>query len=110
MPPNIDDPRLTAYALGELDGPEYAADHAEMRSLVAADSEARQFVEELRATAASLRSELSMEIAPGLDEARRAAILGEQANEFELVPDAPLDAPPPALPQPPPMRIRYNDD
>ena len=45
MPPNIDDPRLTAYALGELDGPEYAADHAEMRSLIAADNEARQYVE-----------------------------------------------------------------
>jgi hypothetical protein len=109
MPPNIDDPRLTAYALGELDGPEYAADHAEMRSLIAADGEARLYVEELRATAASLRSELSLEIAPGLDEGRRAAILGERANEFELVPDAPLDAPPPQ-PVPPPMRIRYNDD
>src|SRR2546428_13772864 len=87
MPPNIDDPRLTAYALGELDGPEYAAERAEMQSLLAGDPTARQFVAELRATAAELRSELAMEIAPGLDDARRAAILGPQeAQQFELVP------------------------
>src|SRR5438067_911912 len=102
MPPNIDDPRLTAFALGELDGPEYAMDRAEMRSLVARDSEARGFVEELRTTAATLRSELSLEIAPGLDEARRALILGREAEQFETVPVPPMTAAPV-----PTMRLRH---
>jgi hypothetical protein len=100
MPPNIDDPRLTAYALGELAGPEYADDRAEMRQLVARDPEARRFVDELRATAATLRGELAMEIAPGLDEARRSAILSKEAAEqFELI-----------APSPSALRLRRDDD
>ncbi len=47
---NIDDPRLTAYALGELEG----AELAEIKAAVAGDEEARRFVEETRAVAGML--------------------------------------------------------
>jgi Ca-activated chloride channel family protein len=64
-----DDPRLTAYALGELDG----AEKAEVEQRLANDAEARQLVSETRALAAQLTSELSA--APeALTDERRAAI------------------------------------
>ena len=50
-----DDPRLTAYALGELEGDERAAVDAWVRS----DAQARAVVEEIRATAAALGKALS---------------------------------------------------
>ena len=60
MPFDPDDPRLTAYALGELD----AADRAEVEALLADSPEARRFVEEIRATARLLTEQLHQEPAP----------------------------------------------
>ena len=54
-----DDPRLTAYALGELD----ATERAEVEALIAANPAARSVVEEIRATAAQLESALAHESA-----------------------------------------------
>ena len=51
------DPKLTAYALGELDETERAAVE---RELIRSDA-ARQAVEEIRATAGLLKEELSSE-------------------------------------------------
>ncbi len=57
-----DDPRLTAYALGELEGAERAAVEAALRD----DPAVRAVVEEIRATAALLSSALAEEAAADL--------------------------------------------
>jgi len=59
---NPDDPRLTAYALGELDSPDREA----MEALVNENPEARRIVEEIRAAAERLAAELTGEPVPGL--------------------------------------------
>jgi Ca-activated chloride channel family protein len=55
---DLEDPRLTAYALGELDDP---AEVAAVEALLAAHPEARGLVAEVRATGDLLRRELSAE-------------------------------------------------
>src|SRR5688572_1348567 len=52
-----DDPRLTAYALGELDPAETAAVEAALRN----DPVAREIVADIRATAAQLEAALGAE-------------------------------------------------
>src|SRR5689334_16590026 len=64
------DPRLTAYALGELDGTE----RAEIEALLAESPEARRFVEEVRETARILTEQFRLEPSPGLAPAQREAI------------------------------------
>src|SRR3954470_7707493 len=61
IPPH-EDPRLTAYALGELDASERPA----IEVLLAESPESRQFVEDIRATAKLLTDELHKEPSPGL--------------------------------------------
>ena len=69
-----DDPRITAYALGELEG----ADLAELEALVAEHAEARELVAELRELSGTLSGALEAEYADGeaplLSPAARAAI------------------------------------
>src|SRR4051812_22453745 len=50
-----DDPRLTAYALGELP----ASEREQVEALLRDDESARQIVEEIRATAGLLTNELA---------------------------------------------------
>lgn len=57
QPAEYDDPRLTAYALGELD----AAEHAEIEAWLARDATARAAVAEIRATTATLGAALAWE-------------------------------------------------
>lgn len=64
------DPRLTAFALGELD----VAEHAEIEASLAESAEARRFVEEIRATAEILTAELRKESSPGLSAKHYQAI------------------------------------
>src|SRR5699024_4178172 len=52
-----DDPRLTAYALGELEPP----DSVEVESLIATDVDARKLVDEIRQTARWLSDGLKKE-------------------------------------------------
>ena len=60
-PKNLsDDPRLTAYALGELTGEE----HAQVAAAVAADPALQAVVEEIRATASRLTAALAAEPLP----------------------------------------------
>ncbi|HEX4667403.1 MAG TPA: von Willebrand factor type A domain-containing protein [Chthoniobacterales bacterium] len=54
---NLDDPKLTAYALDELSG----AEKAEMESAVATSPEAQEFVRELRLLSGNLRAEYAAE-------------------------------------------------
>ncbi|HSI32591.1 MAG TPA: hypothetical protein VK986_03295, partial [Tepidisphaeraceae bacterium] len=69
-----DDPRLTTYALGELDALT-ADDLAEIEALLATDETARQAVEETRRAAASLKADLALgEVLPALTAAQRQAI------------------------------------
>jgi Ca-activated chloride channel family protein len=65
-----DDPRLTAYALGELS----SAETAEIGRLVSEDPELQQFVDETRALARSLETELLSDPAPELSPVNRHAI------------------------------------
>jgi Ca-activated chloride channel homolog len=65
-----DDARLTAYALGEIDGQE----RAQIEALLAESSEARAFVEGVRETAAVLEQELALESAPRLSNEQRERI------------------------------------
>jgi Ca-activated chloride channel family protein len=64
------DPRLTAFALGELVG----AEQAEITQRLADDPEARRFVEEIRATAQILTEMLKQEPSPGLAPEHHRAI------------------------------------
>ncbi len=67
---SIDDPRLTAFALGELEGEE--AD--QMKNLIDQDPEAKKYVEEIQNTARVLSTELDKESKPRLEVAEREAI------------------------------------
>lgn len=73
-----DDPRLTAYALGELEPAEQAAIEAALNE----SPEARAELEEIRCAAAVLTDELRSESAPALTASQRAAIISRngQAN------------------------------
>jgi Ca-activated chloride channel homolog len=64
------DARLTAFALGELEGEE----RAEIEALIAEDAEARAFVEGVRETAKELEQELALEPAPALSNEQRERI------------------------------------
>jgi Ca-activated chloride channel family protein len=70
MNTQIDVPRLTAFALGELDGDE----QREMEALVAASAEARETIEDIRRTAALLETELAKEPVATLGKAARERI------------------------------------
>ena len=67
---DFSDPRLTAYALDELDAVERAAVEAQL----AGDPERRRLVEEIRATARLLTEHLQNEPRPKLAPEQRAAI------------------------------------
>jgi len=68
---SIDDPRLTAYALGELP----ASEATEVATVVAASPELQAEVAAIRAFGASLEAELASEPAPELGDEARAAIV-----------------------------------
>ena len=55
---NLNDPKLTAYALDELDEPERSA----MSRAVAESAEAQRFVDEIRGLASALKGEFAAEI------------------------------------------------
>jgi hypothetical protein len=67
----LDDARLTAYALGELD----AETAAEIEALLASSPAAREAFDEIREVANLLTSELSREPTPLLTESQRQSIL-----------------------------------
>ena len=80
MKTKFDDWKLTAYALGELDGPDRDAIDAHLK----ASPEARQMVEEIRATAGHLSEQLSEQLGgedvAGLTEAQLQEIEAEAAK------------------------------
>ena len=65
-----DDPKLTAYALGELD----AIEAAEIGTLIAGDDEARRIVDEIRRTAKQLESEFADEPKLSLSDSQREVV------------------------------------
>ncbi len=75
-----DDPRLTAYALGELDDP---ADREAVMAAVRADPELQLAVEDIRKTAQQLQQALAEDTAPGLSRAEKAALTGTAAGSAD---------------------------
>src|SRR6266496_3056494 len=71
-----DDPKLTAYALNELDN----ADRAAVEAYLATDESARRLVEETRQTAALLARGLQSVQAPSLTEMQRETIAAAAAG------------------------------
>ena len=65
-----DNPKLTAYALGELD----ESERAEVERQIADDAGSRNFVDEVRASANMLSSALKQEKGAGLEPAQRQRI------------------------------------
>ncbi len=76
-----DDPKLTAYALGEL---ESAEDRAACAALLREHPELEKELEETRSIAALLRRELHAEPAAPLREEQRAEVLAAQAGAGEV--------------------------
>jgi Ca-activated chloride channel family protein len=70
MKRHVDDPRLTAYALGELDDAQRAA----VEKTLAGSAAARAAVDEIRATAGLLSEALAAEPAAMLTDVQRAAL------------------------------------
>jgi len=66
----LNDPRLTAFALGELD----AAEHEVVAREIAQSADAQAAVDDIRATAAMLEAELGAEPSERLTETQRAAL------------------------------------
>jgi hypothetical protein len=65
-----DDPRLTAYALDEMNPGEKEAFEKE----IAGDAVAKAEIEAILATASRVKAELATEAAPGLDQSQRIAV------------------------------------
>ena len=77
---DLNDPRLTAYALDELD----PADRAEVEAAVAGNAEALKYVAEIRETAALLSQQFQFEPKIALTEEQRFRIV--ESLESEVVP------------------------
>lgn len=73
---NIDDPRLTAYALNELDG----AERAEVEAFVNSNQQARKTVEEIRRTVAMLTAGLAKIEKPALTANQREEVLAAASS------------------------------
>src|SRR3954454_21743250 len=100
------DPRLTAYALGELDDHDGADDRAEVEAMLAASPEAQSFVEEVRATARLLAEHLQREPSPGLAPEHHRAI--EQTLQSQGTPESTPETIAIAEPPPRPARPWYR--
>ena len=83
---NPDDPRLTAFVLGELDG----TDRTEIETLIADSPEAAAVVRELVETVGILSGELAAEPAPKLTATQRAAILDQGSSGQGAAGSAPV--------------------
>ncbi len=78
-----DDPRLTAYALGELGGAELAAVEAALRE----DAALRAAVEEIRVTVAQLEGALATEALPAVPEWRKGPTRTEALGRAAIIPN-----------------------
>lgn len=78
----IDDPKLTAYALNEIDDP---AEKAEVESWLASHPEAREELAEIQELAGLLGEKLRQTPAFDLHEEQRAVILGTKETPAEIV-------------------------
>ncbi len=74
----MDDPRITAYVLGELS----AADRAAFEAELAASAELRAEVAAFGELAAGLGASMKTEACPSLPEGRRAAVLAGRTRPF----------------------------
>lgn len=77
----LDDPALTAYALGEFDVEDAPEELKRIEGVIASNEDARRFVEEVRATANLLADELKSESAPALSSEDENAIADRAVAE-----------------------------
>jgi len=82
---NPDDPRLTAYVLGELD----EAERAEVEAILEKSPEARKEVEEIRSTVERVTMELGTEPLPALSAEEREKITAKAEQETAPVEQLP---------------------
>ena len=84
MKMNYDDPKWTAYVLGELD----EVERAEVEALLESSAEARAFVEELRMASTLLKDELapmaSAALHPGQRATVQAAAAGNERRQWSI--------------------------
>jgi Ca-activated chloride channel family protein len=92
---DINDPKWTAYAFGELDADERAAVEAELRD----NAEGRQFVSEIQKTGELLKSALAGEPAARLTAEQRATLAAAVADQ-----PSSAGVPTVAIPSPSPRR------
>ena len=85
-----DDPRLTAYVLGELE----AADRAAVEAQMASDPQCREIVEHLQQTTATLFEALQSEPVPSLTDRQRAAIRSAASQPVSVVVAPPTESSP----------------
>ena len=81
-----DDPRLTAYVLGELDD----AGREEFEQSLQQSAELREEVDAIRKATALLNDSLQAEPCPSLTSEQRAEIQGESAAAVVTLPDRPV--------------------
>jgi Ca-activated chloride channel family protein len=74
------DPRLTAYALGDLDD----AERTQVESELADSPEAREAVEDIRRTADLLQQELQAEPAAAMSHDQRCAIDAQTSSPLKM--------------------------
>ncbi|CAN5550871.1 hypothetical protein BH10BDE1_BH10BDE1_33250 [soil metagenome] len=70
---DLDDPKLTAFALGELEGEEAI----QMKQVIDRDPEAKKHVDEIRETASLLSEQLQQEAKPRLSVSQREEVLAK---------------------------------
>jgi len=78
---DTNDPKLTAYALGELDEPA----RREVEAALEGDEAARRAVEEIRSVAGMLTEQLAAEPAPGLTAEQRRAVQVQPAGPVRRI-------------------------
>ena len=95
MPYDPDDPRLTAYVLGELHG----EDREALETLLASDPDASRALDDLRALARMLSESLAAEPAPGLSPDQKRTIAAQLEEPAMTLPNgAAAPKPPRAFP------------
>ena len=81
---NLEDPRLSAYALGEMND----AERREFEALLKDDAAARAEVEEIRSLAGLLTSELQAEPGEAMSDGRREKVMAAAAGNVVEMPKA----------------------
>src|SRR5438270_1305383 len=81
---NLEDPRISSYAFGELDGPDRLEDRSEVEAFLVTSADARAMVASLRDDAAALQDAFAAEPLATLGEPRLERLLEYAADPHLL--------------------------